>query len=216
MIRVAAFIDGFNFYHAIDDLGAHHLKWVNLWSLCRQYAPSPDFELTHVFYFSAFATWRPDAYKRHREYVKALRSVGVTPVMGKFKAKDRQCRKCGQKWVHHEEKETDVNIALYLLSEATKDTYDRALLLSGDSDLGPAIRMVRNQFPDKQLRVLAPLGRGYSMDLFNAAGGKRHCRQLRHVHVEKALFPEEVLDANGKILAVRPAKYEPPSPPVAP
>lgn len=216
MIRVSAFIDGFNFYHAIDDLGAHHLKWVDLWALCRQYAPSPDLELTQVFYFSAFATWRPNAYKRHREYVKALRSVGVTPVMGKFKAKDRQCRKCGQRWVHHEEKETDVNIALYLLSEATKDTYDRALLVSGDSDLGPAIRMVRSQFPDKQLRILAPLGRGYSMDLFNAAGGKQHCRQLRDVHVERALFPKEVLDANGKILAVRPAKYEPPSPPVAP
>lgn len=44
-MRVAAFIDGFNFYHAIDDAGHHHFKWVNLRALCQQFAPKPQFEL---------------------------------------------------------------------------------------------------------------------------------------------------------------------------
>jgi hypothetical protein len=30
-IRVAAFVDGFNPYHALRDLGRDHLKWLNLW-----------------------------------------------------------------------------------------------------------------------------------------------------------------------------------------
>jgi len=86
-VRVAAFVDGFNLYHAVDDLGRHHLKWVNLRALGDQFAPSPQFQLTEVFYFSAFATWRKDAYAPHREYIKALRTVGVAPVMGNFKGR---------------------------------------------------------------------------------------------------------------------------------
>ena len=35
-IRAAFYIDGFNLYHAIDDLGLPHLKWVNLFALARQ------------------------------------------------------------------------------------------------------------------------------------------------------------------------------------
>ncbi len=88
-MKVAAFIDGFNLYHAIDDIGMDHLKWVNLYRLCKHFAPDPDNELVNVYYFSAFATWRKDAYKRHRAYVKALRATSVIPVMGKFKQKDR-------------------------------------------------------------------------------------------------------------------------------
>ena len=82
-MRVTAFIDGFNLYHAVDDTGQHHLKWINLRALCEKFAPSPQFDLTDIFYFSAYATWRPDAYKRHREYVKALKSVGVTALFAR-------------------------------------------------------------------------------------------------------------------------------------
>jgi hypothetical protein len=31
--RVACFIDGFNLFHAIKNLGRNELKWVNLWKL---------------------------------------------------------------------------------------------------------------------------------------------------------------------------------------
>ena len=84
IMKNAAFIDGFNLYHAIHDLRQDHLKWVDLRKLCREFAPSPEHELEDVFYFSAFATWRPDAYRRHREYVKALEASGVTPIMGRI------------------------------------------------------------------------------------------------------------------------------------
>jgi hypothetical protein len=211
-IRVTAFVDGFNFYHAIDSLGLHHLKWVNLRSLCEQFAPHPQFELTDVLYFSAFATWRPDPYKRHREYLKALKQAEVTPVMGRFKPKDRSCFKCGHTWQDHEEKETDVNIALQMVRGAFADLYDRALLVSGDSDLVPAVKMVLSEFPSKQIRVIAPLGRGYSMDLYRAAGGGKSCKKMKQIHLERSLFPREVVDSVGHLVAIRPEKYEPPGP----
>ena len=113
--RAVAFIDGFNLYHALHDLKQPHLKWLDLWQLCERFTGS-KLQLHKVLYFSAFAAWRPDPYKRHRGYVQALRHVGIEPIMGHFKAKDRGCLSCGARWIAHEEKETDVNIALHLLS----------------------------------------------------------------------------------------------------
>lgn len=209
-MRVTAFIDGFNLYHALDDLGLHHLKWLDLRTLCEHFAPPPQLQLDRIYYFSAYATWRPDAYKRHREYTKALRAVGVTPILGRFKLKDRQCRRCGHIWRDHEEKETDVNIALHLLVGAVKDTYDRALLISGDSDLAPAVRTVKKEYPNKNIRIVSPVGRAYSMDLYRAAGGKRRCRQMKLLHVERSLLDRQVEDPSGKVVAVRPRQYDPP------
>ena len=40
-MRVIGFIDGFNLYHAIDDLGQAHLKWVDLPKVCEIFCPPP-------------------------------------------------------------------------------------------------------------------------------------------------------------------------------
>ena len=85
-----AFVDGYNLYHGIDSMvkdgpgpARQHLKWVNLWELIKAFtAPSKE-DLTKVYYFSAFATWKPEACQRHRAYVKALQNAGVTVVLGK-------------------------------------------------------------------------------------------------------------------------------------
>src|SRR5262249_41727666 len=140
--RVICFVDGFNLYHAVNRLNAPYLKWVNLWLLASVFIRPKSQQLVDVFYFSAFADWLPQSKKRHIQYVKALVASGVNPVIGKFKSKDRNCPKCAHKWSGHEEKETDVNIALAMLNLAYKDRYDHAFLVSNDSDLAPAIHMV--------------------------------------------------------------------------
>ena len=210
-MRVSAFIDGFNLYHAVDATGKHHLKWVDLRALCEVFAPRPDHDLRTIYYFSAYATWRPDAYARHRSFVRALKARGVTPILGKFKEKDRKCRNCGSSWKDHEEKETDVNIALYLVRDAFEDLFDRAIVVSGDSDLAPALRMVRQKFPAKELRVIAPIGRQFSMDLVNAAGGTAEARKMKMIHLERTLLPATVADDQGLVVSTRPAKYDPPT-----
>ena len=211
VIRVAAFVDGYNLYHAIDSLCENHLKWVNIRDLCKQFAPNPHCELGEVHYFTAGATWLRDSYRRQVKYLRALQSVAVKPMLGKFKVRNASCFKCGHSWSLHEEKETDVNIALHLLRGAFTDSYDRALLVSGDSDLVPAVRMVLEDFPTKQVVIVAPIGQQYSMDLYNAAGGRENCRKMKLVHIEQSLFPSEVRDSSGEFAAVRPARYDPPS-----
>lgn len=209
-MRVSAFVDGFNLYHAIDELGRPHLKWLNLRALCEHFAPAPQCTLTDVFYFSAYATWRPPSYRRHREYVKALSAVRVTTVLGNFKEKDRECFKCKSKWKAHEEKESDVNLALWLLREALHDTYDRALVVTQDSDIAPAVAMVRAEFPQKSVRIVTPVGLSHSFQLVTAAGGKQHAVHMKEIHLERSLFGREVYDAGGNIVATRPAEYDPP------
>ena len=179
--------------------------------LCQVFASTPDHILGTVYYFSAFATWRREAFARHQVFVAALEVVGVTPVMGKFKEKDRSCRRCKSAWKDHEEKETDVNIALYLLRDAYQDLFDRALVISGDSDLSPAIRMLRDLFPHKDVRIIAPVGRPYSMDLVNAAGALTEARKVRLIHLERTLLPSEVCGPGGSVVARRPPKYDPPA-----
>lgn len=188
-----------------------HQQWLNLWALCEVFAPKSHFEIKAVKYFSAYATWRPDAYRRHRHYVKALESVGVTPVMGQFKEKSRECFNCNSRWQTHEEKETDVNIALQMLDDAYNNKYDRGLLVSADSDLAPPIRLVLDRFPKKQMRIITPVGRNHSWALVNAAGGKKSAKKMSSLHLESCLLPEIISDDAGNTVAMRPKSYSPPA-----
>jgi uncharacterized LabA/DUF88 family protein len=128
--------------------------------------------------------------------------------MGQFKNKDRSCRRCGAQWTSHEEKETDVNIALHLLNFAYKNRFDCALLLTNDSDLAPAIAMLRAEVPDKWVRILTPPKRRTSKELVTAAGGMKHVRSIKHSHIASALLPESITLADGQVVA-RPAEYQP-------
>lgn len=57
LIRVACFIDGFNIYHAINDLRRNELKWVDLRKLMACFTDPKVHALGPVYYFSAYATW---------------------------------------------------------------------------------------------------------------------------------------------------------------
>lgn len=217
MTRVISYIDGFNLYHAIDDIGKPdprrpavapgpakpHLKWLDLWALTESIARAGE-TVVAVNYFSAYATWMPAGHQRHIEYVKALEHAGVTCHLGHFKSKTRQCRRCATSWTMHEEKETDVHIAARLVADAYEDRYDRAILISADSDLLPPLNIVKAAFPKKQIFTVAPPGRMY------AARGLNPLLQLSHGRLEKCLLPDTASDASGRVLFTRPATYAPP------
>ena len=207
MIRSSFFIDGFNLYHALKRLDGPHLKWVDLMKLMQQQIAPHSEMIADVFYFSAYAYWLPDQKTRHEEYVKALASTGVQIVMGQFKEKERSCLKCKTTWTQHEEKETDVNIALFVLNEAYRNTYDRAYIVSRDSDLKPAVEMVRARFPEKEMYIVAPPHLGHSNDLIQVAHGKR---KIKKPQIERCLFADQITDGQGNVIAVRPKEYAPP------
>lgn len=200
-VRTIVYIDGFNLYHALDDLGEPHLKWVNLWALSEKLLRG-DQQLIAVKYFTAYATWRPGSYRRHQRYVAALEACGVTPVVGRFKAKTVRCHaKCRQTYVTHEEKETDVNIGVHLMADALKNRFDRALIISADTDLNSAVALTRAEAVSKRIDLVAPPGRmaRNSAALFEVTKGR----------VRNSLLPSEVQRTDGQTVK-RPTEYDPP------
>ena len=206
MIRVACYIDGFNLYHAVDDLKKPHLKWVNLYALAQSFCRK-DEHLVKVTYFSAYATWMPDRYARHRQFVAALEASGVVCHMARFTEKVMQCKTCGARWKSREEKETDVHFALAFLEDAIDDVFDRAIILSADSDYVPAIRRVRDRLPAKEVFLAIPPGRHN-----RARGMMSACHTNAPItpgRMEKCLLPEVVSEPDGRIVARRPQSYAP-------
>jgi uncharacterized LabA/DUF88 family protein len=164
MKRLMFLVDGFNLYHSLQK-APHFIKnkkkyqkykWLDIRKLCELYIEK-DEKIVAIKYFTAFAFWRPDSCRRHEQYIKALASVGVVTIFGKFYRKYRVCSKCNQYYESHEEKRTDVNIAISLLVNAVQDKYDTAIIISADSDLIPAIEAVKLNFPNKNIGIIIPL-----------------------------------------------------------
>lgn len=217
--RVVVFVDGFNLYHAIDDLDRdpktrrptntkHYLKWLDIWSLSKALIHPKNDVLVGGYYFSAYAGWiNQDAQDRHRTYVAALKSSGIKDVMGTFKKKPRKCPSCKHEWDGHEEKESDVNLAVYLVRLAFENAFDKAIIFTADTDLAPAIRVVREAFPNKEIRVAIPERRlNRSKALENAANGRI---RVTEAHFARNLFPEKLVLADSAVIE-RPKKYTPP------
>ena len=113
--RVISFIDGFNLYHAICILRRPELVWTDLRALSKVFLKRYSEELREVYYFSAYAEHVSEPKQKcQKAYIKALGLRAVQPILGHFKKKNRKCPECDHRWTGHEEKETDVNIALYL------------------------------------------------------------------------------------------------------
>jgi uncharacterized LabA/DUF88 family protein len=69
-----------------------------------------------------------------------------------------RCRTCSKTWVSYEENETDVAIAANIVRDAARGSMDTAIVVSGDSDLLPALRAAKDMQPT--MAVVAPFRRG--------------------------------------------------------
>ena len=205
--RVVVFVDGLNLYHAIVHLQRQELEWVDLRNLSRVFLNSRVEQLTDVFYFSSYASHISEsAQECQKTYVKALELTAVKVVLGHFKEKGRECPACRSKWTSYEEKETDVNIALFLLDLAYQNSFDRALVITNDSDLAPAIQMVRKRFPEKRITTVAPPYFYHSNELIKVSSDKA---RIRIEHLKRSLLPSVVTDAARVISVIRPLEYSP-------
>jgi len=171
LVRVAAYVDGFNLYFGLKVRHGRKYLWLDLQALAASLLV-PDQTLEQVTYFTARVRNDPDGKQRQSDYLDALVDYSplVTVVNGRFQEKSRACPSCGGRWTVYEEKETDVNIAALLIEDAVQDRYDTALLVSADSDLCPAIRAVKCLRPEKRIIAAFP-PRRHSADLKSAVDG---------------------------------------------
>ncbi|QWW20036.1 NYN domain-containing protein [Schaalia sp. 19OD2882] len=142
--RLIAYIDGFNLYHGLHDQAHCKYLWLDVVELVRRMRPAAD--LTKVYYFTSSVLDDPPAASRQAHHIDAMKRKHpdvLQVVQGRYQRKTRKCHNCELEYVTYEEKETDVNIAVQLVSDALQGNMDMALIISADSDMAPAIRTVR-------------------------------------------------------------------------
>lgn len=203
-------MDGFNLYHAIDDFRDNRLKWLSLWDLGVRIISKQSETLVSVTYFSAFATHlqaaHPDVVQRHRDYVAALEATGIEAVLGSFKRKPASCRKCGARWDRHEEKETDVNIAVQVVAAAHRDLFDVAYILSADTDLAPALREVRSVVDASGARtkrvvaVFPPIAPGRRRYVSSLQQSSDASISLNEGHLRACRLPDQLTAQDGSVI----------------
>ena len=133
--------------------------------------------------------------------------MGVEEHMARFSNKTRWCPSCVHKWTGHEEKETDVKIAVQILLDASLDKFDRAMLISRDSDLVPMAVAFKQMYPQKELYVVAPPCAGHSTEMLQHCTGKF---KIKVAQLDDCLLPAEIILADGSKI-IRPANYDPPA-----
>jgi len=108
--------------------------------------------------------------------------------------------------LQREEKRTDVNIAVSMVDDAYQNACDNIVLISGDSDLVPAVATVRSRFPARKITLYVPARnpiRAAAVEL--RAAVHRH-RELPLIMLRHCQFPDNLPDGVGGVLT-RPAAW---------
>ena len=199
MQRTIAYIDGFNLYYGLKQKRWRRYYWLNVQRLMQELL-KPQQHLVGTKYFTSRISSTPSdphKHKRQGTYLEALQTLPDLRIFyGHYLQKPVRCRQCGSRWRVHDEKMTDVNIAVELMVDAFQDAFDTALLISGDSDLVGPVRAVTRLFPGKRVVVGFPPAR-FSRDLQRAASAYLviHRRSLA-----ASLLPNEVPKPDGYVL----------------
>lgn len=212
--RVIVYIDGFNLYFGLRESKLRRCYWLNLGNLALNLM-RPGQRLVFTKYFTARISGgmagdpparrkKLDAKrKRQSDFLEALETLpDFRMYAGQFLGKPMTCYKCGASWRTHEEKMTDVQIATELLVDAWHDNFDMGLIVSGDSDLVPPMRTIRQHFPEKRIVVGFPPGRE-SKQMKRAAHASF---TIKATVLERSVFPEKVTKADGFVLR-RPSEW---------
>ncbi len=153
--RVAIFIDGSNLYHALQtNFKQHNLNFTAFASkLCGQR------HLFRIYYYNVLQDpiQRPDGRKEQQDFLDALQKIPYLEI-----------RLGGTKLSQGVpvEKGIDIMLATDLLYFAQNDSYDVAILVSGDADFTYALQAVKNM--GKHIEV-AYFESGVSRDILNVA-----------------------------------------------
>jgi hypothetical protein len=169
---VAAYVDGFNFYHGLMAKGWGRYRWLDIVALVRRYVRGGN-QLVAVKYFTTPQTHQPDKLGRQTNYLNALEARGgVQVILGAFETRRVQCKKCEQWYKRPQEKRTDVNVATHLVADSYEDVFDIAVLICADGDLVPAVEHIQQRHGREVILVDPP--RRHSDELAEIADSHLH------------------------------------------
>jgi len=208
--RVVVYIDGFNLYYGVLKFSKE--KWLDIERLFIRLRPHDSIQ--KIRYFTALSSGGKS--QDQLTYLKALATLPLVEItLGRYKSKSIKCRVqipiCAvadkdRIFKAPEEKRTDVNIAVSMLDDAYQNLCDHLIVVSGDSDLVPAVNMVKTRFPTKEVTVYVPSRspvRGAAVELRAAADKDR---DLPLNLLKLAQLPASMPDGSGGFIA-KPATW---------
>ena len=197
VLKTNIYVDGFNLYYGA--LKGTPYRWLDIYKLCRIMLPQ---DIIHqIKYFTALVTPRPkdpDQLTRQQTYLRALQTTpGLEIIYGHFLAHEilmplAPPQTGYAKVVKTEEKGSDVNLALHLLSDGYKNGYDLAVIISNDSDLLSPIQFVKKEL-GKKIGILNPQ-KHPSKSLIGVAN---FVKNIRTGALKNSQFPATLTDNQG-------------------
>jgi hypothetical protein len=199
-MKTNIYIDGFNLYYGA--LKGTTYKWLNVAQMCQHLLPKN--QIVKIKYFTAHVGARPDdPHKpvKQQTYFRALETIpNLEIVLGHFLVKECVMPLAGQpanapKFVtviKFEEKGSDVNLATHLLHDGHKRDYEVAVVITNDSDLLEAIRIVRQELK-LPVGILNPHKRPSQALLQHAS----FIKPIRKGILAASQFPHTLQDQHG-------------------
>jgi hypothetical protein len=200
--RLIAYIDGLNLYHGLRQTMGHRWLWLDVVALVKALRPAS--ELVQVNYYTAMTVESPDAQSRQQNYLKAIAAANQNVLaiqLARYQRRSHLCGNCGHKRVVYEEKETDVHVGAQLVADAMTRRMNEALVISGDADYLPAIRIVQKAAPGVRLTGAFPPGRVSK----RIQGALPSSFVIGEARIRHAQLPDPVMD--GRWAYCRPPKW---------
>ncbi|MEM7072691.1 MAG: NYN domain-containing protein [Pseudomonadota bacterium] len=199
-LRTIVYVDGFNLYYGA--LKGHEHRWLDLKALFTSML-SDKHQIVQIKYFTAKVMSKPsdpNIKQRQTAYLSALHAYipEIKIYYGQFKRNEvnmqnaypppRQARV-----LKTEEKGSDVNLSVHIVNDAWLDCYNCAVLVSNDSDMAEALRLVKAYHPNKKIGLLNPHDRRPVYDL------KKHAdfsRIIKREDILSAQLPDPIPGTN--------------------
>ncbi|MCP5100885.1 MAG: NYN domain-containing protein [Chloroflexi bacterium] len=191
------YVDGFNLYYGA--LKNTPYRWLDIAKLCRVMLPRDT--INQIKYFTALVNPRPkdpDQLTRQQTYLRALQTIpNLEIIYGHFLTHEIMMplappNQGYARVIKTEEKGSDVNLALHLLSDGYKNAYDVAIVVSNDSDLLMPIQFVKQEL-GKKIGILNPQKHPSKVLIANAD----FVKNIRKGVLSKSLFPKRLTDSRG-------------------
>ena len=153
--RVMIFIDGNNFYHELK--GTFGRSDIDFTKFCRKLAGNRTLVRTYYYNATVDRDHEPERYTRQQRFFESLQAVPYFEMrFGRLVYFD---------WPRQSpiEKGVDVKLATDMIVHAFRNSYDTAILVSGDTDYAAALQAVKDQ--GKHVEVVLSGDRGTSQHL---------------------------------------------------
>ncbi len=196
-LKANIYVDGFNLYYGA--LKKTPFRWLDIAKLCRIMLPRDT--INQIKYFTALVNPRPtnpNQLTRQQIYLRALQTIpNLEITFGHFLTHEVKMPlappKSGYvKVIKTEEKGSDVNLALHLLSDGYKNAYDVAVIVSNDSDLLLPVQFVKKEL-GKMIGILNPQKHPSRVLIANAD----FVKNIRPGVLSNSLFPTTLTDSRG-------------------